>query len=321
MTPPTPDRRIRKEAADWFARLNARTVSVGDLEAFRAWRAAPDHRAAYDAVEAAWRRSGTLIGAPDIEAALAEAVVRPHRRPRVMGGALLAAGVAILAVVAAGLWHQSRSTRFITETGERRIVRLSDGSELHLDTASLVTARLGTDRRDLTLVRGQAFFVVAPDRERPFTVTAGATRVVALGTRFDVRRDGSDVRVTLVEGAVSVRSTEGQRSWRLAPGEQIVTRASAPETARPVRVDAAQVTAWTEGRLAFDALPLGRALAEVNRYETRPLTLAAGVDPTLPISGVFDAGHGPAFAEAAARLHGLTVQTEADQIRLQPGPD
>ncbi|MFN3352530.1 MAG: FecR family protein [Brevundimonas sp.] len=320
MTGSIPDARIRKEAADWFARLNARTVSVGDLEAFRAWRATPAHRDAYAAVEAAWARSGALRDDPEIQAALAEAVVRPHRGPRFpMRGVAVAAGVAVLAFAGVGgWWLQTRPVTYSTATGERRLVRLEDGSEVHLDTATRLTARLRDGRRDLVLVSGQALFSVAHDPSRPFTVRAGDVNVIALGTRFDVRRDGEAVRVTLLEGGVSVKAEGAEaRDWRLAPGQQIV--AGGPIAPRPAPVDVRAAVAWTEGRLEFDGVPLSAAIAEVNRYETRPLRLAAGVDADLPISGVFDAGHGPAFAEAAAELHGLTVRVAPQEIRLEPG--
>ncbi|MFT4954861.1 MAG: transmembrane sensor [Brevundimonas sp.] len=319
---PNARRRIRDEAAEWFARLNARTVSVSDLEAFRAWRAVPEHRTAYEAVETAWRTAGALRDDPEIQAALAIAVVRPARRQRVRPVWAFAGAAAAAAAVIAGVWLGARPDEFSTGIGERRVVRLADGSQLHLDTASAVTVRLGRERRDLELVRGQALFQVAPDPGRPFTVRAGEVRVTATGTLFDVRRAGEQVRVTLVEGGVTVQSSAGRpRTWRLEPSQQIIAGSAAGAGADPVHVDTRAATAWTEGRIEFDAVPLSAALAEVNRYETRPVRLAGGVDPRLPVSGVFDAGHGLAFAEAAARIHGLRVGAGPAVILLEPHPD
>lgn len=320
MNKPTPDRRVREEAADWFARLNARTVSVADLEAFRDWRRLPAHREAYESIEETWRGAGDLRQDPEIQAALAQAVVRPRRRPRAAPAWLAAAAVASVLIAIGGVWLTQRPEVFVTGVGERRVVRLSDGSEIHLDTASRVTARLEGNRRAIRLEQGQALFEVASDRTRPFTVTAGAVQVIATGTRFDVRRDRERVRVTLVEGGVVVRDGAEDREWRLAPSEQITAGAAGTNVAAPIRVDARSATAWTVGRLEFDAVPLSIALAEINRYETRPLILGVGVDPTLPISGAFDAGHGPAFAEATARIHGLEVRPAAGGLRLERRP-
>lgn len=316
MNRPGRDRRARDEAADWFARLNARTVSVSDLEAFRAWRAEPAHRDAYEAMEAAWRQSGELRDDPDIQAALAEAVVRPQRRSRPRPAWILAGALASAAVVVAGVWITNRPQSYGTEVGERRVVRLADGSELQLDTGSLVTVRFQRDQRRLTLERGQALFQVAHDQDRPFVVHAGEVRVTATGTLFDVRRDAGGVRITLVEGGVVVTGQDERRVWRLEPNEQLIA-SPAEMTSAPRRVDVRAVTAWTEGRLEFDAVPLAAALDEVNRYEERPITLGQGVDGTLPISGAFDAGHGLAFAEAAARIYSLDVRTTRAGPRLE----
>lgn len=319
MTRSISDARIRREAADWFARLNARTVSVSDLEAFRRWRSDPARRDAYAALEDLWRRSGELAEDGDIGTALAQAVVRPNRAWRPGMPALAAAA---LAAVAMGglLWSQTWPRTYDTETGERRLIRLADGSRIHLDTASEVSVRLLGDRRELKLISGQALFTVAHDVDRPFTVKAGEIDVIALGTRFDVRRTTDGVRVTLLEGRVAVRRPGSPSAeWRLGPGEQIIAGSSS--TTDPIRVDVRSATAWTLGRLEFDDVPLSHAVTEINRYETRPLLLAQGVDPTLPVSGVFDAGEGPAFAEAAAHLHGLTVLTDETRILLGPGTD
>ncbi|MBL7395987.1 FecR domain-containing protein, partial [Escherichia coli] len=56
------------------------------------------------------------------------------------------------------------------------------------------------------LLRGEAAFTVAPNPNRPFTVEAGGGSTTALGTRFIVRRDGVQTRVSVTEHAVRVAS-------------------------------------------------------------------------------------------------------------------
>ena len=50
----------RKEAADWFARLNQRKVSTTDVRAFSAWRADSANAAAFERLEAMWDAAETL---------------------------------------------------------------------------------------------------------------------------------------------------------------------------------------------------------------------------------------------------------------------
>src|SRR6185312_4234054 len=110
-------------------------------------------------------------------------------------------------VVAAGailFWQWYRADAFQTGFGERRVVTLSDGSQITLDSRSEVTVRYTAAARTLTLVRGQARFDVAHDVGRPFTVTALGHKVVATGTAFDVDLLGPKLLVTLLNGHVVV---------------------------------------------------------------------------------------------------------------------
>jgi transmembrane sensor len=311
-----PSEEAKAQAADWFARLNRRDVSSADMEAFRLWRKAPGHKEAYDAVDAFWRKSQALQDDPDMKAALADAVARtspsaPPRRPMRLGYGL-AFGVLLLAAAGGGyaLWAPAT---YATAVGEQRTVRLADGSTLTLDTGSKALVRLGKARREIELVRGQAMFEVAHDAARPFTVTAGETAVTALGTRFDVRRDGAGATVTLVKGSVEVREGDGAtpRVWRLSPGQMVRTTAPAPQ---PVKIDAAAATSWTTGRLEFHDVALGAAVAEFNRYERRRIELAQGPWTQDRVSGVFDVDDTETFVRSIAELHDLQVSHPSKSV-------
>ncbi|MBQ1560927.1 FecR domain-containing protein [Caulobacter sp.] len=311
-----PSEEAKAQAAEWFARLNRRDVSSDDMEAFRLWRKAPGHKEAYDAVDAFWRKSQALKNDPDLKAALAGAVSRtapaaPSRRPMRLGYGL-AFGLLLLAGAGGGyaLWAPKT---YATAIGEQRTIRLADGSTLTLDTGSKARVRLGKARRDIELVQGQALFEVAHDAARPFTVTAGDTAVTALGTRFDVRRDGAGASVTLVRGAVEVREASGAtpRVWRLTPGQKVSTAAPTPA---PVTIDAAAATSWTTGRLEFRNVALGAAVAEFNRYERRRIELAQGPWLQDRVSGVFDVDDTETFVRSIAELHDLEVSHPSKSV-------
>lgn len=309
-------KRNDREAAAWFARLKTKTISVAELEQFKAWRADPARKQAYEAVESVWRQSDRLGTDADIADALARTPARRRQRigkrsTRVWAISGLVA-VAMGAVVVGVLLSTPRA--YSTGVGQRLAVQLDDGSLLHLDTDSRVEVRYSRTGRNLVLSRGQALFDVAPDVDRPFLVKAGLTSVRALGTRFDVRRDGGRVQVTLIEGRVDVvNAAQTPERWRLAPGEQITTRSKATgQPAHPRKVDAEAVSSWTEGRIEFQATPLATAVAEMNRYTVRPITLDAADYARKPVSGAFDTGKDAAFADAVAHIYGLRVETTAD---------
>ena len=307
----------RRETASWFARLNQRKVSAADIKAFSAWRRVPGNAEAFDRLQAVWEATETLADDPEI-AALTErakggATARDRARaqfsnilkPLGTAGAL----VAVL-VVGLGVWSLTRPALYATAIGEQRTVRLDDGSRITLDTASKVEVRLGRDRRSVSLVEGQALFDVEGDPDRPFVVTAGDTRVRALGTRFDVRRVGSGARVVLIEGRVAVRDgSEPDRAWSLAPGQQVLTAAPRPVI---VVADLPTVTSWASGRLIFRETPIGEAIAEVNRYSPRRIELRATGFAAIPVSGAFDSGDIDGFVAALTDLYPLEARRSAD---------
>ena len=305
------DKRAREEAAAWFARLNRRSVPLESLEDFRAWRQEPANRAAYEAMESTWRDTAALADDPEIAAALSAALgrkARPKSVPWAWPAAVATAGVAGFAVVA--LLTFGAGATYATRVGEQRLVHLADGTGLRLDTDTKVQVSFrGGDRR-VRLLRGQAFFDVAHDPAHPFLVDAGAMDIRAVGTRFDVRRDGAAVKVTLVEGIIQVRGAGAPSgAWTLTPGEQV----SLGGPPAPIPADVVQATtSWTSGRVIFRGLPLAQAIDEINRYSPHKIRLEAQAVAVVPVTGSFQTGDVDAFVSAVCDLHGMVARTSLD---------
>lgn len=307
------------EAAQWHARLGARSVATQTIKDFFDWRQVPENADAYRRVEIAWSETRKLACEPKMRAALDEVLARgvgqrkKPRSPRVMMGIAAATASAIL-IFAGWSWVQSR-TVFATSVGEQRVVQLADGSSVRLDTDSRIRVRFDGERRGVELEAGQALFEVAHDAGRPFVVRAGQAKVTAIGTVFDVRRRPTGTNVTLVSGAVEIAG--GGDVWRIRPGEQAkVTATGAVATA----VDVAAVTGWTEGRIIFRDTPLSEAVAEVNRYLTDEVELNAPALANEPVNGVFKTGDRDAFVSVTSEVFGLRASPGSDgAIRLSEG--
>ena len=308
--------RAAGEAAAWCARLNSRTVSTAELEEFYTWRRDPANAAAYAATEGTWRSARTLGGDPDIADALEEVLARPALRLPWWRGWRFQfgfAGAALLAILIT-VWGVTRPLVLETGVGEQRLVRLADGSRVRLDTHSRIEVRLHAGERDVTLTEGQAFFEVAKDAARPFLVTAQGSTVRALGTRFGVRSDAGAVAVVLEEGSVRVMGAESGTAL-LRPGQVITLVAGRAGTPRDADLEA--LTSWTRGRLVFHDTPLVTAVAEMNRYAGKPITLDTPRADALRVDGVFDTGNSDAFVTAASAVSGLRVERAPDgAVRL-----
>ena len=335
---------MRAQAAAWFARLRADDAGEADRMAFQRWLDQdPAHRAAYARLDATWAGLEGYARAPGVRAARREALASQAAtdasRPRVNGWRLARAAVPIaasLAVVLVGalfmLVAGSGEASYRTAVGERRTVELSDGSTVKLNTDSALTVTFSGDARRVSLDRGQAYFEVAADAARPFTVAAGAGSVTALGTAFDVLRTDTEVVVTLIEGRVRVAreapvrepSTTAPRATEpLAAPLELVMAAEPEEPAgRQVNIrlgglsdvtlaSIEQTVAWQEGKLIFDDRPLAEALAEVNRYAARKVVLGDTSLEHIRISGVFRVGRSQTVVRALEAYYPIRATRDA----------
>lgn len=303
------------EAADWIARLGTRTISLETVHAFAEWRKDPANAEAYDRAEQLWSRTGTLGEDAEIKAAVAGAFRRPPSRRSLKPLLTLGIAAAVAASLSVSFFVWQGQDLHQTGVGEQKVLQLSDGSRVQLDTGSRIRVRYSDGERRIELDQGQAYFEVAHDADRPFVVSTLDASVTAVGTVFEVRRVEKETRVVLVSGAVDVRqSGDGAAPRRLKPNQETAIR---DRRARVTTVDARASTSWTSGELTFSDTPLSEAVAEMNRYLTDPIILDAPAAAGTSINGVFRSGDRAAFVSAAAQLLNLKVVNEPNgQVRL-----
>jgi transmembrane sensor len=173
--------------------------------------------------------------------------------------------------------------------------------------------------RRLELTKGRAYFEVAHDITRPFSVTAGGTRTVALGTRFEVALSPQAVNVSLAEGSVAITEVATPDKWQevLSPGQQLQVHADHDQRER-IQVDADAIAGWSRGRLVFNGMPLYKVLDEINRYAEIKVHLGDSALANIPIGGNFVAGaDSNEFVETLAAVLPLrSVRTGANEIVL-----
>ena len=118
----------------------------------------------------------------------------------------------------------------------------------------------------MTLEKGQAHFIVTPDKDRPFIVRTGQGEITALGTAFDVRLDKSRTIVKLVEGVVDVSlfnlddKAPKKPNKILNAGEKISIENGKLSTVESF--DPVQVKAWKMGKVIFSDTPLDKAIED-----------------------------------------------------------
>ncbi|MEH3121587.1 MAG: FecR domain-containing protein [Sphingomonas phyllosphaerae] len=260
-----------EDAMDWAVRVADRDFT--DWDGFTRWlEADPAHAARYDAEVAALAaveaHVARLPPAP-IAAAVRPAPAR-SRRPLRWAGAAVAAALA--GVIGLHAW-QDRAQPYAVETaaGERRLVALGDGSSIVLAGGTRVTLDRADPRR-AGVERGEALFRIRHDTAHPFRVMAGDLALTDLGTVFDVKRASALTRVAVAEGAVLV-DPDGA-ALRLDPGQAV--SATGDRLTRSA-TEVADVGAWRDGRLAYDAASLTEVAADLSRELRRPVKVVPAI--------------------------------------------
>jgi transmembrane sensor len=283
---------IEVVAAQWALTAGERECDAGAQSRFESWLDAKvEHRDAY-------ARALELMGSmdvlcPDADERVREARVYAGRRNAVRGIALsLVAGVALaLAAEPArriGKFGFGNSATYQTRMGEVRDLVLEDGTHLDLDTSSRVIVEFGPWHRKVRLEEGRAQFAVQYEAARPFEVEAGCATLRDIGTRFDVRQEGGELAVAVIEGEVEVRTAGQSDHIDLHRGERVIL--STDGGAGHSRLDSIDPTtygAWREGKFVFEHLPLSRVLRELGRYHAARFVLGDPRMGDLRINGSF----------------------------------
>ncbi len=268
----------RGAAADWWVRGRAGPLSPEEQAAFEGWRASPANAAAYDNIS---RMCGHLASLP--------APRRAERRIFASRGFWLGIAAPLAAAsIALFLQFDDLSTFLRSDysagTGETKLVTLEDGSRAHLNAQSAIAVHYGASQRRLDLLKGEAWFEVAPDPARPFVVeTAGGT-ITALGTAFDVALESTGALVAVTKHRVSISS--GGRTVIVEEGQESTLARGFPARA-PAAVNPAWVTAWRRGKLIVENEPLGAVIAALGRYHHGYVACLYSAICARRVTGVF----------------------------------
>ena len=326
-----------REASTWFARMNADDVSADDQARFEAWLSAhPCNAKTYGELSATWQelvQSGPLVRAVYFGQAMNAASAAPAP-PRRWATIAIAAGLGALLLAGAwNLYRQQERTGFQTAIGEQASVALPDGSSLNLNTNSRVSVDYSERSRVIRLERGEAFFKVAHDTQRPFWVSAGDSWVRAVGTAFNVYLRPSGVVVTVSEGTVNVvnavsnerpptNAAENTSAASVTAGEQVDVHGRAELIHELNSAQLSRLLAWRKGSLYFQDQPLGEVAVELMRYTTLKIEFSDDALRRLPVGGTFRTS--PEGAEALlTMLHdgfGATIRRDGHDRVYVEGP-
>ncbi|SOD17715.1 FecR family protein [Pedobacter xixiisoli] len=151
-----------------------------------------------------------------------------------------------------------------TPNGGQFTVTLPDGTTVYLNAASTLkypTSFVGAERH--VELSGEAYFEVAKNKGRTFTVSTDKQKIQVLGTHFNVNsyQDNGQIITTLAEGSVKVITSTGSKL--LIPGQQTIVNAN---SIKLQEADLETAMAWKNGRIEYKDADIQTIMADVARW-------------------------------------------------------
>lgn len=299
------DSRIEEQAIAWIIR--SRDRDFDDWDALTHWLEADQTHA--DAFRSMSLLDDMLSDLP----ARKESVSFPTtgKWPAAAFGSVAAVFIAVITISMFFISPFSYSVE--TGPGERRIVALSDGSQIALNgDTELSVSRL--DDRHAELVRGEALFTVVHNEQDPFVVTVGDAIVKDEGTVFNIIRAGENTEVGVSEGLVSYNQIAVRPGFAL----RVSGDRGSPKIS-PVPTSA--VGSWRRNQLTYSGAEIRRVASDLSRSLGVQVTVADDVR-NLQFTGTINLKKdiGRFFSESAPVL-GVRAKRVSDGWMLVGGDE
>ncbi|WP_226888925.1 FecR domain-containing protein [Pectobacterium aquaticum] len=246
---------IQQQAAEWVLRFSEVEQDSDDaILLHKEWQqwclSDARHSVVYHQMQQLWASAAITPAATS----------RKSRSSRYAALAIFIAGGWLLSQLPYAYWLADQRT----VAGEVRRIVLDDGSELMLNSNSAVNISFTSQKRTITLLRGEVYAHVAKDpRSRPFVIDSAQAAAQALGTRYSVRDTGEDTLVSVDESRVRVTANENSDiRLDLGAGQQVGL--DRLHITRPV--GASTEAGWIHNQLIFENAPFIQVVDELSRH-------------------------------------------------------
>ena len=285
-----------------LARYLSDECNQNEKEAVEAWmNARSENRKYVELMKAAWETRESIAERTEVktmwETVARQAGINPSRekdqviktkgrlipmfvKQRVANhGWVKYAAVAVLAILTPYLAtttiqfgnHSSAYEELTIAKGKVAKLTLLDGTKITLDAGSYLkypTKFEGTTR-DVVL-KGEGYFEVAKNPNKPFIIHAGDARVQVLGTKFNVSawQENHQVTVAVTEGKVSLKHKDADDLTNpvMIQKGQFSTLHEGGGVTQARETDLKQYLAWTKNEIYFENTALDKVFSRLERW-------------------------------------------------------
>ena len=294
--PSTFDSKTLEQAAEWFALLESEQVNEPQRAQWQAWLDANEqHRKAWARVE---QVNQCFNGLP------AEAASRTLRQTTFSRRQLIKNFIILLiaggALQQAARW-QNVGASYKTRRGELAQYTLDDGTQLWLNTATVVDINFSATQRSIELREGEILVDTGADR-RPFYITTAHGRLQALGTRFVVRDYDEQITLAVEEGSVAVQPLNA-KPVVVKPHFEVSFSA---DRVQPEQALQKNSVSWIRRVIFADGMRLDDFIDELNRYYAGHINVSEDV-ADLTLLGVYPVEDVDRVLNAIQQSHAVSI--------------
>lgn len=226
---------------------------------------------------------------------------------------------AVLLVVAAGsifnLFFSDKTT--VIETADAtQLITLPDGSRVTLNENSQLSYPIdfGKSNRTVTL-KGEAFFEVARDPQKPFIISANEATVEVLGTSFNVQAYDTrkKIEVVVATGTVKLSVPTMKQAVTLQAGDRGVYSRANKELTNATNADI-NFLAWKTRKIIFIETDLRTVVETLNHAYGANIIIEARVPDTCLVTVTFDQQSLEAALNVLKTTLNLTYRIENGKI-------
>jgi ferric-dicitrate binding protein FerR (iron transport regulator) len=176
-----------------------------------------------------------------------------------------------------------------TSKGEKATVPLGDGSIVYLNAYSrLIYPQSFSESERVIELRGEAYFVVAEDKSRPFRVITDNIVTEAVGTEFNIRKRNEKIQIVVANGRVKSYRQNQPDEVNLVKGE-LLTFTYREGFSNPKKVDISNYIAWRKNKLSFINTTLTEVMKEIEIYYNVTTQIVNKDANQKRLTGVFQA--------------------------------
>lgn len=157
------------------------------------------------------------------------------------------------------------NTIVVPRGGEYKL-ELADGTLVWLNSDSELRypVKFAGSQRDVWL-KGEGYFEVSKNPEKPFRVVVDDMIVKVLGTSFNINayKDRGNILTTLVSGKVDIQDMSGKSLVVMSPNQQVDFRYGKISVQE---VDVTRFVSWIDGKFYFNDMTLENIMSQLQRW-------------------------------------------------------